>query len=415
MQRRVVVSGIGVVSAIGTGREAFWRHLLEGRSGVSPVSSFDTSAYPVHNGAEVRDFDAAAYVRRLRVDAMGRGSQLAIAAARLALDDAGLDADSAGAVYGRRFGVAVGTTAGEPHAIEALDDELLAGRPDRAARELVRRYPSHMLAAHVAAEFGLQGATLTVPIACAAGNGALAYASDTIASSAADLVLAGGADVFSRITFTGFARLGAIAPERCQPFDRGRKGMIPGEGAAMLLVEAYDHALSRGARIYAEVAGHGWSCDAHHMTSGDPAGAGAARAMHMALADAGLQPEDVSYISAHGTGTQVNDRLETLAIKQVFGRGAYRVPVSSIKSMLGHAMGAASAIEAAACALAVATDRVPPTVNLDDPDPLCDLDYVPHAARAHRVVVAMNNAYAFGGNNSSLIVRKCEGAACAAS
>jgi 3-oxoacyl-[acyl-carrier-protein] synthase II len=212
--------------------------------------------------------------------------------------------------------------------------------------------------------------------------------------------------VFSRITYTGFARLGAIAPERCQPFDRGRKGMIPGEGAAMLLLESEEHAQSRGAIPYAEVAGYGLSCDAHHMTSGHPAGDGAVRAMEAALASAGLHPEDVSYISAHGTGTPVNDRLETLAIKRVFGRSAYGIPVSSIKSMLGHAMGAASAIEAAACALAVWSDRVPPTMHLEEPDPTCDLDYVPNAAREHRVGVAMNNAYAFGGNNSCVIVRK---------
>ncbi|MBI2187393.1 MAG: beta-ketoacyl-[acyl-carrier-protein] synthase family protein [Acidobacteria bacterium] len=411
MAPHVVISGIGVVSAIGIGRDTFWRHLLEGRSGVRPVTSFDTSAYPVHNGAEVPDFNGASHVRRLRAEAMGRASQFAIAAARLALDDAGLDAEVAGAAYGSRVGVVVGTTSGEPHIIEALDDALVAGRPDRVDQGFVRKYPSHMLAAHVAAEFGFRGVAVTVPIACAAGNGALAYAWDAIRSGAADLVLAGGADAFSRITFTGFARLGAIAPERCQPFDRGRRGMIPGEGAAMLLLESGEHARARGARVYAQIGGYGWSCDAHHMTAGHPAADGATRAMQMALESADLEPEDVSYISAHGTGTTVNDRLETLAIKRVFGRAAYAVPVSSIKSMLGHAMGAASAIEAAACALAVATDRVPPTMNLDDPDPACDLDYVPNTAREHRVEVAMNNAYAFGGNNSCLIVRRCEAAA----
>ena len=411
MTRRVVITGIGLVTAIGTGRETFWRRLLDGESGVSPVTAFDTSRYPVHNGAEVRDFDPGAYVRRLRADAIGRASQFAIAAARLALEDAGLDAGVMAAAHGSRSGVIVGTTSGEPHVIEALDDELMAGRPDRVDRRFVRQYPSHMLAAHVAAEFGLGGMAVTVPIACAAGNGALAYASDVIRAGAADLVLAGGADVFSRITFTGFSRLGAIAPERCQPFDRGRRGMIPGEGAGLLLLESQEHALARGARIYAEIGGYGWSCDAHHMTAGHPAGDGAVRAMQMALAAAGTEPADVSYVSAHGTGTAVNDRLETLAIKHVFGSAAYEVPVSSIKSMLGHAMGAASAIEAAACALAVATGCVPPTMNLDDPDPACDLDYVPNEARQHRVDVAMNNAYAFGGNNSCLIVRRCEAAA----
>ena len=382
MTRRVVITGIGLVTAIGTGRETVWRHLLEGRSGVSPVTAFDTSRYEVHNGAEVRDFDPAAHVRRLRPEAVGRASQFAIAAARLALEDGRFDPASAGPSHSSRCAVIVGTTSGEPHVIEAFDDEMVAGRADRVDRQFVWQYPSHMLAAHVAAEFGLGGMAITVPIACAAGNGALAYASDTIGGGAADVVLAGGADVFSRITFTGFSRLGAIAPERCQPFDCGRKGMVPGEGAGILLLESYEHALARGARVYAEIAGYGWSCDAHHMTSGHPAGNGAVRAMEMALAAAGVEPKDVCYVSAHGTGTAVNDRLETLALKRVFGQAAYDVPVSSIKSMLGHAMGAASAIEAAACALAVATSQVPPTMNLEDPDPACDLDYVPNQARS---------------------------------
>jgi 3-oxoacyl-[acyl-carrier-protein] synthase II len=224
----------------------------------------------------------------------------------------------------------------------------------------------------------------------------------------ADLMLAGGADAFSRITYTGFARLGAIAPEVCQPFDRHRKGMIPGEGAAVVVLEPLARALARGATIYAEVAGYGLSSDAHHMTAAHPEGDGAARAMRRALAESGLEPADVDYISAHGTGTPTNDRLETIAVKRVFGEGAGRVPMSSIKSMLGHTMGAASAIEAAVCALAVSTDRIPPTMNLVEPDPECDLDYVPNAARERRVDVAMNNAYAFGGNNASLILRKHE-------
>jgi 3-oxoacyl-[acyl-carrier-protein] synthase II len=406
----VVITGIGLVTAIGTGRETFWSNLLQGRSGISTVTAFDTSNYAVHCGAEVRGFDPAPYVRRLRPSVMGRASQFAIAAARLAYDDAALDPSCAAAPAPRRCRVIVGTTSGEPNVIEALDDELMAGRPERVSDAFVRQYPNHMIAAHVAAEFRVRGGAVTVPVACAAGNAALACACDAIAAGSADVVLAGGADAFSRITFTGFSRLGAIAPLRCQPFDRHRKGMIPGEGAAMLVLESQAHARARGARIYAEIAGHGWSCDAHHMTAGHPAGEGAVRAMRTALARAGLSARDVSYISAHGTGTPVNDRLETAAVKEVFGRHAYDVPVSSVKSMLGHAMGAASAIEAAACALAIASDRIPPTMNLDEPDPSCDLDYVAGAAREHPVRVAMNNAYAFGGNNSCLLLRKCEAA-----
>jgi 3-oxoacyl-[acyl-carrier-protein] synthase II len=216
-------------------------------------------------------------------------------------------------------------------------------------------------------------------------------------------MLAGGADAFSRITYAGFSRLGAIAPERCQPFDRNRKGMIPGEGAGVLVLEPLERARQRGARVYAEVAGYGLSCDAHHMTAAHPEADGAVRAMEKALADAGLTVEDVSYISAHGTGTPTNDRLEILAVQRVFGE-ATRTPMSSIKSMIGHTMGAASAIEAAVCSLAVANGWIPPTMNMDEPDG--GLDYVPNQAREHDVRVAMNNAYAFGGNNASVIFRR---------
>ncbi len=408
MPRRVVVSGIGVITAIGEGRDPFWIALLDGRCGVSPVRRFDTSCYSVHNGAEIHTFDPGRYVRRLRWTRTGRASQFAIAASRLALEDAAMDPLAANR---GRMGVSVGTTSGEPQFIEALNDALMAGRPQAVDGNFVRDYPSHVLAAHVAAEFGLRGAAVTIATACAAGNGALAYAFDAIRSGAVDAMLAGGTDAFSRITYAGFARLGAIAPDRCQPFDSGRKGIIPGEGAAMLLLESQERAAARGARVYAEIGGVGFSCDAHHMTSGHPAADGAVRAMQMALASADVQPEDVSYISAHGTGTLVNDRLETLAIKRTFGSAAYRIPISSIKSMLGHAMGAASAIEAAACALAVHTDCVPPTIGLEQPDPACDLDYVPNITRKHRVAVALNNAYAFGGNNSCLLLHKYEPAA----
>jgi 3-oxoacyl-[acyl-carrier-protein] synthase II len=281
----------------------------------------------------------------------------------------------------------------------------VAGTREAIGAEFVERYPSHTIAARVAAEFGFGGPNVVIPTACAAGNYALAYAADALRAGAADVMLAGGSDCFSRITYTGFSRLGAIAPERCQPFDRNRKGMVPGEGAAVLVLEREDQAVARGARIYGELAGYGLTCDANHMTA--PQGNGAVRAMQIALADAGVAPHEVSYISAHGTGTAVNDRVETAAVKEAFGAAAPGVPMSSIKSMLGHTMGAASAIEAAACALAVYDGALPPTINYETPDPQCDLDYVPNAARRQRVDIAMNNAYAFGGNNASVIIRAC--------
>jgi len=405
MDRRIVITGIGVVTPIGIGCEMFWNNLLAGQSGIAPVQSFDTSEYNVHRGAEVKEFNAEDYILNLDAAHLGRASQFAIAAARLALADAGVEI---GSLDRKRAGVSMGTTSGEPREVERFDDAYVSKQLDRIGPEFIQLYPCHVIAAHVASELQFAGVNTMIPTACAAGNYAIAHALDVMRAGRADLMLAGGSDAFSRITFTGFARLGAVAPEICQPFDRFRKGMIPGEGAGVLVLEPLDRARRRGARIYAEVAGYGLSCDAHHMTAAHPEGAGAERAMRQALADSRTNCEDVSYISAHGTGTATNDRLETIAVKRLFKDEAYRIPISSIKSMLGHTMGAASAIEAAVCALAVFSNRIPPTINLNDPDPECDLDYVANSARELPVNIAMNNAYAFGGNNASLILRKRE-------
>lgn len=404
-QPRIVVTGIGVVTSIGTGCECFWANLLDGRSGIGPVKAFDTSAYNVHRGAEVHDFDVQNYLSNLDAAHLGRASQFAIAAARLALADANVEIASLDL---ERAGVSMGTTSGEPREVERFDDLFISKKLDRVGREFLALYPSHVIAAHIARELKFAGVNIMIPTACAAGNYAIAHAFDVLRAGRADLMLAGGSDSFSRITYTGFAQLGAIAPEVCQPFDRYRKGMIPGEGAGVIVLEPLASAKRRGARIYAEVSGYGLSCDAHHMTAAHPNGEGAVRAMQIALEQSAVSPHDVSYISAHGTGTPTNDRLETLAVKRLFGDAAYRIPMSSIKSMLGHTMGAASAIEAAVCALAVFHDRIPPTINLKERDPECDLDYVPNCAREQTVRVAMNNAYAFGGNNASLVLRKCE-------
>jgi len=395
----VVVTGVGLITALGTGADA-WQNLLRGRCAIKPVQTFDTSAHAAHLGAEIIDFTPPAAAAPF-----GRATGFALAAARSALADAGLERE---AIDAPRAGVMVGTTSGEPAFVERLEDSRATGTVSVAASaDLASQYPSHLLAVRVARDAGFLGPAMTIPTACAAGNHAIATAAGCLRSGRADVMLAGGSDAFSRITFTGFARLGAIAPERCQPFDRHRKGMVPGEGAAMLVLERADHARRRGARVYAEVAGCGLSCDAHHMTGGDPSGDGAIRAMRNALDDARLTPADVSYISAHGTGTPVNDRLEAQALARLFGGGS-AVPASSIKSMIGHAMGAASAIEAAACVLAIVHGVIPPTIHFETPDPECPLDCVPNAARECRVNVAMNNAYGFGGNNASVIVRAWE-------
>lgn len=403
MSERVVVTGLGLVTSIGTGWQEFWPNLLAGKSGISRIESFDPSKYPCHRGGEVKGFDAAKHVRRLDPAQLGRATQFAIAAAWLAADDSGADL---GSVDPSRIGVSVGTTSGEPNLIERLNDALVANQMDGIGPEFMGQYPCHVIAGHVAEELGAGGVNITIPCACAAGNYAMSHAFDALQAGRADVMFAGGSDSFSRITFTGFSRLGAVAPEMVQPFDKNRKGMIPGEGAAMLVLEPLSRAKARGARIYAELASYGLSCDAHHMTAAHPEGDGAARAMEMSLRAAGLTPGEISYISAHGTGTPTNDKLETIAVKRVFGDRSKATPISSVKSMLGHTMGAASAIESVVCSLAVRFDRIPPTINFQEPDPECDLDCVPNFSRDTRVEVAMNNAYAFGGNNSTVLLRK---------
>lgn len=402
--RRVVVTGIGLVTPVGCGREVVWPALLDGQSGIRPVSSFDTGRFRVHLGAEVRDFQAAAHFRNLDPSSIGRGSQFAVAAGREAFNDAGLDASE---VRPERVGVCMGTTSGEAQFVERYNDVRHASSPDAVPDELPAKYPSHVIPAHVATEFGFLGPCLMIPAACAAGNYAIGYGFDLIRMNKVDVVLAGGADPFSRITYMGFARLGAIAPERCQPFDRNRKGMVPGEGAAVLVLEALDLALARSAAIYAEILGYGVTCDSYHMTAGHPEGDGAVRAMRTAMKESRVGAADVGYISAHGTGTPTNDRIESLAIRTVFGER--RVPVSSIKSMVGHTMGAASAIEAAACALALSTGMAPPTINFEEADPECEIDCIPNQARKVDARIALNNAYAFGGNNASLCLARYEG------
>jgi 3-oxoacyl-[acyl-carrier-protein] synthase II len=402
--KRVVITGIGVVSPIGTGKDVFWTALLAGKSGIRPVTSFDTSAFPVHIGAEVPDFDPKDHLRCQKPDSMGRASQMAIGAARLALADAQVDLDS---MTRSRVGVSMGTTSGEPLFVEQYNDAKKNGTS--APAEVFGHYPCHVIPAHVAIEFGLHGPAIMIPNACAAGNYAVGYAFDQIRSGRVDMMLAGGSDAFSRIPYMGFARLGAIAPERCQPFDKNRKGMVPGEGAAVLILEPLDAALARGASVYAEVLGYGVSCDSHHMTAAHPQADGAIRAMSAAITQSGLTTEGIDYISAHGTGTPTNDRIESLAVRTLFGERAPRVPISSIKSMLGHTMGAASAIEALACALALHTGWIPPTINHEEPDPDCGLDIVPNKARKTDPKVALNNAYAFGGNNASLCLARYDG------
>ncbi len=405
MPPRVVVTGIGLVTPLGCGRERVWSRLLAGECGTSRVESFDPEGYGVDQGGEVRDFDPARYFRTLDPTSVGRSTQLAIAATRQALDDAVLDLSL---LDPRRVGVIMGTTSGEAREVEAFDDHLIDERSAPAPTEFVRRYPCNVIPELVATELGVTGPNLMVPAACAAGTYAIANALDGLRAGRADVMVAGGADCFSRITYAGFARLGAVAPMRCQPFDRERKGMIPAEGSGVLVLETFDSARRRGAPIYAEVAGYGLACDAHHMTAAHPQADGAVRAMSAALDESGLGADRIGYISAHGTGTPTNDRIEAMAVRRIFNGRSRTVPISSIKSMIGHTMGAASAIEAAVCCLAIAENRVPPTAHFEQPDPECDLDCVPNEAREVEVGAAMNNSYAFGGYNASMVFRRAE-------
>jgi 3-oxoacyl-[acyl-carrier-protein] synthase II len=403
MTGRVVVSGVGVVTPIGTGREEFWSRLLAGNCAAGDVRAFDTSRYRVHRGCEVHGFDFPRIVGQSTPTGMGRASQFAIAAAALALRDGSLDPS----VLDRtRIGVCIGTTCGEIQILEERDAALVAGNP--VASEWISHHPACNIPANVGHWFGLAGPNVIIPTACAAGNFSIGYAMDLIRTRRADVMLAGGTDPFSRVAFTGFARLGSVAPEVCQPFDRGRRGILVGEGAGIVIVEELEHALRRGARPYAELLGYGLASDARHMTSPDTEGEGIARAIELALRAAQLQPDDIDYISAHGTGTPLNDVVETRAVKRIFGRRARDIPISSIKSMLGHTMGAASAIEAVACSLALKEGALPPTIHYETPDPECDLDYVPNRWRRHHMRVALNNALAFGGVNSSLVLARYE-------
>ncbi len=401
MNTRVVITGIGVISSIGIGKDEFWKALTAGKSGISEVASFDTSAYPTHNGGEIKNFQPELFIDKRKVNTLGRASQLAIACAKISLSDSGLELEN---LDKERLGVLLGTTMGESGVFQTLNEAWVKKGESAINPRLISRSPANVLSSNVAIELKLRGPNYVIPTACAAGNYAIGYAYDLIRMGEADIVFSGGVDTFSKIAFTGFNRLFAIAPEICQPFDQNRKGMLVGEGAGIVVLETLEKALKRRANIYAEILGYGLSCDAYHMTA--PEANGIASAIEKALQESNITIDDVDYISAHGTGTPANDKTECAALKKVFKDRLKEIPVSSIKSMLGHTMGAASAIEAIACCLALKHDLLPPTINYETPDPECDIDCVPNVSRQKKVDIALNNASAFGGNNASLVLKK---------
>ncbi|WP_327263445.1 beta-ketoacyl-[acyl-carrier-protein] synthase family protein [Streptomyces sp. NBC_01232] len=399
--RRVVITGLGTVTSIGLGVTAFLDGLRSGRSGVKPITAFDTTGFAHANGCEVDDFDPADWIHRTDPAELGRATQFSIAAARMAVEDAGLTPED---LRERKVLISVGTTDAESRDLDLLVAQQLEDGPEQFDPRVVRRAQAGRLSSGIVRELGLVDVeALTIPTACAAGNYAIGSGFDAIRDGDVEAALCGGADAVCRKTFTGFYRLGTIAPEVCQPFDKNRKGILTGEGAGILLMESLESALARGARIYAEVLGYGLSCDAHHPVAPDQDGL--ARCIEVAHANAGVKARDIDFISAHGTGTHANDVTEAGAIRQVFD---VPPPTVSIKSMIGHSMGAASALASAACALAITEDFIPPTINHRETDPECGLDCVPNEARPARLNVVQNNALAFAGNNAVLILGRYE-------
>jgi 3-oxoacyl-[acyl-carrier-protein] synthase II len=408
--RRVVITGLGALTPVGNTVEEFWSSLIQGRSGIGPITRFDATDFPTRIAGEVRNFDPLNFVDKKEARRLDPYLQYAVAGSVLAVRDAGLDTDKVDAT---RFGVLIGSGIGGIQTLLENHKALLERGPDRVSPFFIPMLIINMASGLVSMRFGAKGPNSSVVTACATGNHAIGDAFRIIQRGDADIMIAGGAEaIIIPLTIAGFCAVKAMTtrndePQRAsRPFDAERDGFVCSEGAGIVVLESREHALRRDARIYAEVRGYGMSGDAHHMTAPDPEGDGAARSMAAALRDAGIAPEDVGYINAHGTSTPYNDKFETLAIKRVFGEHARRLAVSSTKSMTGHLLGAAGGIEAIATALALHHGVLPPTINYEHPDPECDLDYVPNQARKQDVELAASNAFGFGGTNATLIFGK---------
>jgi len=409
---RVVVTGMGAITPIGNDVETFWQNVVAGCSGMGPITLFDASAMKTRIAAEVKGFDPEAWFGRKEARRMDRYAQFALAATQQALQDARLDPAQ---VDRERVGVILGTGIGGIGAMVQGVETLITRGPDRISPLTVPMMLADTAPGLIAIAYGFRGLNMAVVTACASGANAIGEAMRLIRQGDADVVIAGGAEAaILPVAVAAFNAMGAIStrneePERAsRPFDRTRDGFVMGEGAGILILERLEHAQARGARVYAEVVGYGTSADAYHITAPPENGEGAALAMRRALADAGLSPRDIDYINAHGTSTPLNDRSETQAIKAVFGEAAYNVPISSTKSMIGHLLGAAGAVEAIVCIRAITDGVIPPTINYEHPDPECDLDYVPNGARRKPVRAAMSNSFGFGGHNACLIFQRYE-------
>ena len=409
--RRVVVTGLGVVTPVGNDLETFWRNLVEGKSGIGRIQTFDTANYDCKIGGEVRNFDPKNFFKNVKdVRRTDRFVQLAMAAAKMSIQDSGIDLEK---VNQDRFGVIVSSGIGGLKTLQDQHDILVTKGPSRTSPFTIPMLISNMASGLISMEFGMRGPNMCIVTACATSNNAIGESWRMIKFGDADVFLAGGSEAaIIPIGLAGFGAMKALStrndePERAsRPWDRDRDGFVIGEGAGVVVVEELERAKKRNAKIYCELVGYGLSADAHHMTAPPHDGGGAAKAMELALEHAQLSVDQVDYINAHATLTGLGDVAETRAIKTVFGDRAKSVSISSTKSMTGHLLGGAGAVEMAACALAIRDGVIPPTINLDHPDEECDLDFTPHQAREKKVSVALNNSFGFGGHNATLVVKE---------
>jgi 3-oxoacyl-[acyl-carrier-protein] synthase II len=411
-ERRVVITGIGVITPLGSDLDTFWQALLAGQSGIGPVTRFDTTNFDSKIGGEVKDFKPENYMPAKETRRTDRFTQYAVGAAKIATADSKLELAKEDL---NRIGVLIGSGIGGMETIEEQAGILFSKGPQRVSPFMIPMLIVNMASGYVSMLMGVKGPNLAVVSACATATHALGEAARAIVHNDADVMIAGGSEAaITRLGYAGFCSMRAMStrndePQRAsRPFDAQRDGFVMGEGAGVCILESLEHARKRHAKIYCEVAGYGITGDAYHMSAPAPEGEGAARSMAMALRHARLNPDQISYINAHGTSTPVGDKCETQAIKTVFGAHAKKLAVSSTKSMTGHLLGAAGAVETAVCALAIQHNIVPPTINYENPDPECDLDYVPNKAREMNVFACVNNSLGFGGHNATLIVKRHE-------
>jgi 3-oxoacyl-[acyl-carrier-protein] synthase II len=413
-KKRIVVTGIGVVSPVGVGKTDYWNSLVSGVSGIGRITHFDPTDFDVQIAAEVKDFDVTKWIDRKESRRMDRFVHFGVAAALDAIEDAGLKITSANA---ERVGVLVGSGIGGLKTLEEQVKVLVENGPSKISPFLIPMMIADMASGHISIITGAKGPNSTVVTACATGAHALGDSLEIIRRGAADVMICGGTEAaVTRVGVAGFGNMKAMTSKyndnptkASRPFEAGRDGFVIGEGAGVVVLESLEHAEARGAHIYCELAGYGMSGDAYHMTQPAAGGEGVARAMVAALKDADVQPEMVGYINAHGTSTPLNDKNETAALKSVFGDHAYKLSISSTKSMTGHLLGGAGGIEAVAAALAIHSGVLPPTINYDTPDPDCDLDYIPNVARTQQVEVAVSNNSGFGGHNAVIVMRRYTG------